>query len=178
MKSIIAICGSRRNGSFNGALLDEAVTEIRTHNDVSVDLVAGDDISFPLYEEDLETAEGIPDAVTALHDRIAQCSSVLVATPEYNGSYPPLFKNAFDWVSRVDFATFKDRHIGIMTASPGGGGGARSAQQTAELFSGVKANVYLPTFSLPRAHEAFAQSPISGLSEWVGQYLDDIPNDK
>ena len=38
----------------------------------------------PLYDGDLEAAEGIPPAVTELKDAIATADGLLIATPEYN----------------------------------------------------------------------------------------------
>ena len=177
MKSIFAVCGSRRNGSFNQALLDQAIGLIEANDNVSVDLVAAADLGFPLFEEDLESADGIPAGAKKLHERMAACDGFVVATPEYNGGYTPLLKNTIDWVSRVDPTVFGGRYVGILTASPGGGGGARAAKQTADLFAGVRSKVHAPTFSLPSAHEALTPAPVSGLSEWVTGYLDGLVDD-
>ena len=54
----------------------------------------------PLYDGDVETESGIPEAVRALKERIASADGVLLVTPEYNNSLPGPFKNAIDWLSR------------------------------------------------------------------------------
>jgi chromate reductase len=78
-----------------------------------------------LYDGDLESERGIPDAVTALKDRIAAADGLLIATPEYNSSMPGVLKNAIDWLTRPakDIPrVFGDKPVAIMGATPGMGG--------------------------------------------------------
>ena len=79
----------------------------------------------PLYDADLEMAEGIPSAVETLKMAIAAADGLLIATPEYNGSMPGVFKNAVDWLSRppADIPrVFRGKPVAITGASPGGFG--------------------------------------------------------
>ncbi|SES87041.1 NADPH-dependent FMN reductase [Nitrosomonas marina] len=84
MIKIIGIAGSLRKQSYNTALLhaaaqllpEQAVLEIATIRDI------------PLYNEDMETTEGVPQAVSLLQERIAASDALLLATPEYNHSMP------------------------------------------------------------------------------------------
>lgn len=79
----------------------------------------------PLYDADLEKAEGMPQAVEDLKARIIACDGLLLATPEYNNGIPGVFKNAIDWLSRppADIAkVFKNRPVAVVGASPGGFG--------------------------------------------------------
>jgi NAD(P)H-dependent FMN reductase len=90
-----------------------------------VQLEAGSIHGIPLYDGDLEAAQGSPPAVEALKDRILQAQGLLLVTPEYNNSMPGAFKNAIDWLSRpsADIAkVFGDRPVGVIGASPGGFG--------------------------------------------------------
>ncbi|MDE2435360.1 MAG: NAD(P)H-dependent oxidoreductase [Sphingomonadales bacterium] len=121
MVTIAAIAGSLRSGSYNRALLRAAhrvappgVTLI----DCPIDAI-------PLYNGDLETAQGIPAAVTALKDRIAEADGLLIVTPEYNNSIPGVLKNAIDWASRpaADISrVFGGKPVAVIGASPGGFG--------------------------------------------------------
>ncbi len=121
MARLLGISGSLRAGSFNTALLRAAVD------------VAGEGISLeaatlhgiPLYDGDVEQREGMPDAVTALKEKIVAADGVLLVTPEYNNGVPGVFKNAIDWLSRPsnDIArVFGDRPFAVIGASPGGFG--------------------------------------------------------
>lgn len=64
------------------------------------DLIRWNIKGIPLYDGDLEAAEGIPTAVTALKDAIAMADGLLIATPEYNNSMPGVLNNVIDWLSR------------------------------------------------------------------------------
>jgi NAD(P)H-dependent FMN reductase len=120
MDIIIAISGSLRSGSFNTALARAAIGFAPA--DCTIELASIRDI--PLYDGDVE-AQGMPPAVEALKDRIAQAMGVLLVTPEYNNSVPGVLKNAIDWCTRPpkDMArVWNDLPFGIIGATPGPGG--------------------------------------------------------
>jgi len=121
MTTIIGLSGSLRKGSYNTALLMAAKAVAPAGVTLDVRTLHG----IPLYDGDLEASEGIPAAVTALKDAIAQADGLLLATPEYNNGMPGVFKNALDWLSRppADSArVFRNKPVAIMGASPGGFG--------------------------------------------------------
>ncbi len=85
----------------------------------------------PLYDADVETADGIPERVSALKDAIVAADGLLLATPEYNNSMPGVFKNAIDWLSRppADIGqVFGGKPVAVLGASPGGFGTVLSEQ--------------------------------------------------
>jgi chromate reductase, NAD(P)H dehydrogenase (quinone) len=118
---ILGISGSLRKGSYNTALLKAALGLMPE----GVQLEAGSIHGIPLYDGDLEAAQGSPPAVQALKDRILQAQGLLLVTPEYNNSVPGAFKNAIDWLSRPSAdipKVFGDRPVAVIGASPGGFG--------------------------------------------------------
>jgi chromate reductase, NAD(P)H dehydrogenase (quinone) len=118
---VLGLSGSLRKGSFNTALLRAAADLMPEGVPLETATIHG----IPLYDGDLEAAEGIPAAVQALKDRIVQADGLLLVTPEYNNSIPGPFKNAIDWLSRPagDIPkVFGDRPVGVIGASPGGFG--------------------------------------------------------
>jgi NAD(P)H-dependent FMN reductase len=121
MTSIVGISGSLRRNSYNSALLRAAQSAVPSSVRFEIATIAG----IPLYDGDVETAQGIPESVSALKEAIASADAVLIATPEYNNSMPGVFKNAIDWCSRppADIArVFGNKPVAMMGASPGGFG--------------------------------------------------------
>jgi NAD(P)H-dependent FMN reductase len=104
----------------------------------------------PLYDGDVEAAQGLPPRVMELKERIAAADALLLVTPEYNNSIPGPFKNAIDWLTRPssDIArVFGNQTVGLIGASPGAFGTIQA--QTA----------WLPVFRT------------LGMRPWFGQVL-------
>ncbi len=119
MTRIIGISGSLRAGSFNTALLRAAQSLFP--DTIELASIRG----IPLYDADIEAAEGVPPVVEQLKERIAQAHGLLLSTPEYNNSIPGVFKNAVDWLSRppADISrVFHGKVVALCGASPGGFG--------------------------------------------------------
>jgi chromate reductase len=121
MTLLVGISGSLRKHSFNTGLLRAAQTGLPGETRLEVSSIA----EIPLYNGDLEAAEGIPPSVMALKEAIAAADGLLLATPEYNNGIPGVFKNAIDWASRppADIGrVFGGKPVAIIGASPGGFG--------------------------------------------------------
>ena len=121
MTRTLGISGSLRAASFNTALL-RAAQQVAGDG---IELEAATLHGIPLYDGDAEAANGIPEAVSALKERIVASDGVLLVTPEYNNGVPGVFKNAIDWLSRPanDIArVFGGRPFALVGASPGGFG--------------------------------------------------------
>ena len=117
---LLGISGSLRQASFNRKLLREAAR--LTPNAVFTKA----DLNMPLYDGDLETAEGLPQAVTNLVAQIAAADGVVISTPEYNKGISGVLKNALDWVSRADGNPWLNKPVAIISATAGRGGGERA----------------------------------------------------
>lgn len=125
MIHIIGLSGSLRKHSYDSGLLRasrEAVPE-------GCSLTIGSIEGIPLYNADVEEAEGVPMVVEELKNLIASADGLLMVTPENNNSMPGVFKNALDWLTRPP----KDRSrifgglpVGLMGATPGSFGTAFS----------------------------------------------------
>ena len=130
MTRIVGISGSLRRESYNSHLLSAAVELAPSGSTIEVASIRG----IPLYDGDVEAAEGIPAPVQTLKDAVATADGLLIVTPEYNNSIPGVLKNAIDWLTRppADIRrVFAGRPVAIMGSTPGGGG--TSLAQTAWL---------------------------------------------
>lgn len=154
MTEIIGIAGSLRKESFNRRLLEAS----SRHAPDGTTITPADISGIPLYNGDVEKT-GIPEAVTALKDRIREADALLLVSPEYNHGIPGVMKNVIDWLSRPpeDIKTvYRNRPVAIMGATPGPGG-TRMAQ--AAWLAPLRALGTRPWFGaqlyVPKAGEAF-----------------------
>lgn len=120
MTTLLGISGSLRMASTNTLLMRNAAAIF--HPDTFIE----GDINLPLYNGDLEAAEGVPASVQSLADQIAAADAVIIATPEYNKALSGSLKNALDWVSRTKGAPWSGKPVAIMSAAAGRAGGERS----------------------------------------------------
>ena len=130
---IVGIAGSLRSGSFNAALLRAALEECPPGVSIEIESIRG----IPLYDGDVEKAQGLPARVVELKDKIASADALLLVTPEYNNSIPGVFKNAIDWMSRpaADIErVFGARPVGLIGASPGRQGTVLSQTAWLQVF--------------------------------------------
>ncbi|MFQ8432789.1 NADPH-dependent FMN reductase [Amaricoccus sp. W119] len=119
MTTILGLSGSLRRASFNAGLLRAAV-EVAPEG---VTIAPGSIRDVPLYDADLEAAEGLPPAVRTLQRQLREADGLLLVTPEYNNGIPGVFKNAIDWMSRgPGLKAFVGKPVALLGASPGGFG--------------------------------------------------------
>ena len=140
-RGILAIAGSTRQGSFNARLLEVAVrgADAAGGRVTRLDLKA---YPLPLYDADVEAAGGLPAEATALQKIFHAHAGLLIASPEYNGSMPPLLVNVFSWVSRPTAgqparAAFKDKVAALVSASPTALGGLRGLAPLSALLGNL-----------------------------------------
>ena len=160
---LLFFAGSTREGSYNKKLarLGQHVAVANGIEGVFVDLT---DYPMPLYNGDLEAAQGPPAAAREFKALLGEYQGVFIASPEYNSSVTPLLKNTIDWVSRVrakgetGLEVYRSRVFAISGASPGYYGGMRSLLTLRQILAvGVGASVIPQQLALPRAADAFTE---------------------
>ena len=119
------------------------------------------DSDLPVYHQDDEAANGLPDAAVALKQTLAESDAWVVASPEYNGFPSPLLVNAYTWCSRGDeqmYATFSGKTALVMGASPGAMGGLRAVNPHRTLLQNLGVNVLSHSVAIGGAFKAFDET--------------------
>lgn len=157
---ILVIPGSLRAGSHNARLAAVVTREFVLAN-VEVTRISLADFPLPLYDAAVE-ARGMPEAAHDLKRMIGAHHGVVIVSPEYNASVPPLVKNAIDWVSRVrergeaPLSVFRGRVFALGSASNGRFGGMRGLLALRHVLEiGCGALVLPAQISVPAAEQAF-----------------------
>jgi len=157
---ILVIPGSLRTGSHNVKLAAAAAHEFALAG-VDVSRISLADFPLPIYDGDLQAKSGVPRHAVNLKRMIAAHHGVLIVTPEYNSSVPPLLKNTIDWVSRVQDPheargeVFFDRPFAIAAASENRLGGSRALQALRLILSACRALVIPNQLALSFADQAY-----------------------
>jgi chromate reductase len=157
---ILVIPGSLRTGSHNARLAATTVREFAQAG-VEVNLLSLIDYPLPIYDGDLQAKSGVPKQAVNLKRMMAAHHGVLLVTPEYNSSVPPLVKNMIDWVSRVQDQheargeVFRTRPFAIAAASEGRMGGARALAALRLILSSLQAMVIPRQLALSFADQAY-----------------------
>jgi chromate reductase, NAD(P)H dehydrogenase (quinone) len=181
---ILVIPGSLRTGSFNARLAATAAYEF-AQADVEVTRISLGDFPLPIYDGDLQTKSGVPKNAINLKRMIGAHHGVLIVTPEYNSSVPPLVKNTIDWVTRVQDApeargqVFRERAFAIAAASGSRLGGTRALAALRLILSACHATVIPNQLALSFADQAYDDmdrlkhpSDIEALNALVRQLID------
>ena len=157
---ILALSGSLRRESYNqklAALLAEGARSAGAE----VTLVSLRDFPLPLFDEDLEAAEGKPEAAKQLKKLFAAHDGLIITSPEYNSSLTAALKNAIDWVSRSDssdepfLSALAGKTAVISAASPGGLGGLRGLVHLRAILGNIGITVLPDQLAIGSAHSVF-----------------------
>jgi chromate reductase len=157
---ILVIPGSLRTGSHNARLAAAAAYELAQAG-AEVTRISLGDFPLPIYDGDLQTKSGVPKHAINLKRMMSAHHGVLIVTPEYNSSVPPLVKNTIDWVSRVQDAhetrgqVFRERVFAIAAASESRLGGTRCLAALRLILSACQAMVIPNQLALAFAGEAY-----------------------
>lgn len=132
----LGISGSLRKQSFNTSAL-QACQQLLPQG---VTMSLFDIAPIPLYNDDVYQ-QGFPDCVKQLREQIRAADALVIATPEYNYSFPGVLKNAIDWASRPPSQPFDGKLVGLLGAAAGGMGSSRAQYQLRQVFVALNAQL-------------------------------------
>jgi NAD(P)H-dependent FMN reductase len=185
MPRILAFAGSTRRESFNKKLVSIAALGARQAG-AEATLIDLKDFPLPLFDQDLEAEQRMPENGTKLKKLFIDHDGLLIASPEYNSSISAVLKNAIDWVSRPapgepSLVAFRGKVATLMSASPGALGGLRGLVHVRSILGNIGVIVLPDQIAVAQAHEAFnpdgtlkdpkRQAGIEGLGRTLAEFL-------
>jgi chromate reductase len=143
---IIAFAGSLRAGSYNKRLVENIADGARAAGG-EVRVLDLREYPIPVYDADLYDSKNgdphalhdrgekigpphdrpMPEGLARLKEHVRWSQGWLVATPEYNRSYPGMLKNVIDWLTRLapgesPLDNFSYKVAGLVSGAYEGGG--------------------------------------------------------
>lgn len=156
---ILCFAGSTRTDSYNRKLAKVAANCIDRCGGHAT-LIDLRDFPMPLFDEDLESASGMPEPAARLKQLFLSHNGLVISSPEYNSSVSAVLKNAIDWVSRRApeepmKAAFLGKTATLLSASPGALGGLRGLVHLRSILQNVGIMVMPDQLALSHADRAF-----------------------
>ena len=180
MPRILAFACSLRRDPFNKKLVSIAAHGAREAG-AEVTLIDLKDFPLPLFDQDLEAEQGMPENGKKLKKLFIDHDGLLIASPEYNSSFPAVLKNAIDWVSRPapgepSLVAFRGKVATLMSASPGALGGLRGLVHVRSILGNIGVIVLPDQMAVGRVRFKLAMQPsknATDISEWppVGEQV-------
>lgn len=182
---ILAFAGSTRKDSLNKKLVRIAASGARAAG-ADVTIIDLKDFPLPLFDEDLEAAQGSPDAARELKRLMIDHDGFLISAPEYNSSLSAVLKNAIDWASRpapqeAPLIAFRGKVAALMSASPGALGGLRGLVHVRAILGNLGVIVLPDQIAVSNAQDSFTadgalrdskqQSAIEGLGRAIASFV-------
>ena len=117
----IGFAGSNSSTSINHKLVSYAVKLVEDSEVIKLT-----DYSVPMYSQDLEKSDGIPQKIKDLNNKLSEANKLIISVCEHNGNISAFFKNILEWLSRNNRDFLINKQVVVLSASPGGGGAQSS----------------------------------------------------
>ena len=146
---ILAASGSSRPGNYTRRVLGLAVDELRTRHQVQVDLIDLSTADFPF------PGQGPSQATRQAQDLVKAAAGILLATPEYHGSYSSAMKR---FIENLGFpSTLAGKPVALLGAAAGQIGAVKALEHLGSVCSHVGAFVLPGPVSVARVQKVFDQ---------------------
>ena len=171
---ILAASGSSRPNNYTRRVLALAVEELRSRHQVQVDLVDLSTTDFPF------PGQGPSQATHRAQELVKGAAGILLATPEYHGSYSSAMKR---FIENLGFpSTLAGKPVALLGAAAGQIGAVKALEHLGSVCSHVGAFVLPGPVSVARVHKVFdgegrcldaaIEKRIRGLATHLMDYID------
>jgi len=157
MKNIITIGASTSKNSINKMFAEYTGSLLNGVKLTNVDL---NDYEMPIFSVDVEAEQGFSKGTLDLNEVIESADGFIISFAEHNGAYSAAFKNAFDWLSRINGKVWRDKPMLLLATSPGARGGETVLNIALGRFPFMGGNI-VGSMSFPSFFENFKDDEIT-----------------
>lgn len=154
MKKILTLGGSNSKHSINKKLAEYTGGLIENVSLVKIDL---NTFEMPMYSIDSENDNGFSETTKSLNEIFDNADGFVVSLAEHNGAYSAVFKNTFDWLSRIEAKVWRDKPMILLSTSPGGRGGETVLDIALGKFPRMGARI-VGSLSVPSFYDNFKEN--------------------
>jgi len=151
---LLAFAASHRPESHNRKLASYAA-KLAQAQGVIIDFAEYADFDMPVYNDHEVRQNNIPAAARSFLNRCQQADGIIIASPEYNWSYPGSLKNIIDWTSVLGVSALKHKTALLLCATPSSRGGIIGLEHLRSPLTALNMHVFNRAFPLGGSEQAF-----------------------
>ncbi|MEY4925827.1 MAG: hypothetical protein RI894_263 [Bacteroidota bacterium] len=149
---IVSFGASSSKKSINQQFASYAAQQFEN---ASIELLDINSFELPLFTIEREAEIGMPEAAKLFVSKLRQADLLIISLAEHNGSYTAVFKNLFDWASRVMLKMFENKKMILLSTATGPRGGLSVLEAAKSRFP-IHGAIIIGSFSLPKFNENFS----------------------
>ena len=173
MWHIPVILGSIRRNRESFKVAQFAIGCLEKRHGVATQLLDLKELNLPMMEERLRFRNDAPSSITEFSQTVSRADAIVIVTPEYNGGYPGVLKNALDYLK----PEYKRKPFGIITVSAAESGGVLCLTALRQVILHLGGIPIPATFPFPRVQELFdseAQPSDPAFLQRATAYFDEL----
>jgi len=137
-KTVKIILGSVRTGRAGKAIADWVMKKSEEYSNLNFELIDLKDVDLPFLDEPVPARmsnDYVHEHTKQWSKTIQEADAIIIVTPEYNSGYPPVLKNAIDFL----YSEWNNMPVGLV--GYGGAGGTNCLCQLIEVLNAVDMKV-------------------------------------
>lgn len=157
MSNCLLLAASHRPASLNRMLVRRAAPLLEAEG-FTAETPGYGEFDLPLFNDDDRERGAIPGQCRRIAERFERMDALVIASPEYNWSYPGSLKNLMDWMSHFSPSPLAGKPALLMSATPSKRGGVLGLAHLKSPLEALGMFVYPSSLLLPEAHTAFTSA--------------------